>query len=230
MNSDFPRILTLLRKERGISQKEAAGHLNISQALLSHYEKGIRECGLDFVVRAADFYNVSCDFLLGRSPERTGATLSVEDLPEPDSTGKDNRMRGSILTTLNKKLIANSLNILFDFLQKADCRDLTAAVSNFLMLAVYRMFRVVYSINQKNEQNFFHVPKHLSTPKALAAMVEEEAAAAALAEGLDGKKAISAEKRGRLAITSESLSQEYPQQASSLLNLIRNCEHAMHQD
>ena len=55
MNSAFPRILTLLRKERGISQKEAASSLLVSQALLSHYEKGIRECGLDFVVRAADF-------------------------------------------------------------------------------------------------------------------------------------------------------------------------------
>ena len=48
MNADFPRILTLLRKEKGISQKTAASHLGISQALLSHYEKGIRECGLDF--------------------------------------------------------------------------------------------------------------------------------------------------------------------------------------
>ena len=46
MNADFPRILTLLRKEKGISQKTAAGDLGISQALLSHYEKGIRECGL----------------------------------------------------------------------------------------------------------------------------------------------------------------------------------------
>ncbi|MEG2814463.1 MAG: helix-turn-helix transcriptional regulator, partial [Oscillospiraceae bacterium] len=72
MNADFPRILTLLRKERGISQKKASTELCISQALLSHYEKGIRECGLDFVVRTADFYNVSCDYLLGRSPERTG--------------------------------------------------------------------------------------------------------------------------------------------------------------
>ncbi|MBS7176151.1 MAG: helix-turn-helix transcriptional regulator, partial [Clostridiales bacterium] len=91
MNSDFPRILTLLRKERGISQKQAAAELNISQALLSHYEKGIRECGLDFVVRTADFYGVSCDYLLGRSPERTGATLSVDDLPESD-TAADNRL------------------------------------------------------------------------------------------------------------------------------------------
>ena len=80
MNADFPRILTLLRKERGISQKMAAGDLGISQALLSHYEKGIRECGLDFVIRCADYYHVSCDYLLGRSPDRSGATLSVEDL------------------------------------------------------------------------------------------------------------------------------------------------------
>ena len=55
MNSAFPRILTLLRKERGISQKKAATDLGVSQALLSHYEKGIRECGLDFVVRSADY-------------------------------------------------------------------------------------------------------------------------------------------------------------------------------
>ena len=43
MNADFPRILTLLRKEKGISQKTAAGDLGISQALLSHYEKGIEK-------------------------------------------------------------------------------------------------------------------------------------------------------------------------------------------
>ncbi|MEG1182005.1 MAG: helix-turn-helix transcriptional regulator, partial [Oscillospiraceae bacterium] len=63
-NSSFCRILTLLRKERGITQKDAAASLGISQALLSHYEKGIRECGLDFVVRASSFYGVSCDYLL----------------------------------------------------------------------------------------------------------------------------------------------------------------------
>lgn len=68
MNTDFPRILSLLRKERGLSQKQVASDLNISQALLSHYEKGIRECGLDFLVNAANYYHVSCDYMLGRSP------------------------------------------------------------------------------------------------------------------------------------------------------------------
>ena len=66
---EFNRIIKLLRKERGITQKQAAEDLGVSQALLSHYEKGIRECGLDFVVRVADYYNVSCDYLLGNHME-----------------------------------------------------------------------------------------------------------------------------------------------------------------
>ena len=78
MNAAFPRILTLLRKERGVSQKTAAAELGISQALLSHYEKGIRECGLDFVVRAADYYSVSCDYLLGRTADKSGAIIAVD--------------------------------------------------------------------------------------------------------------------------------------------------------
>ena len=76
MGSDFSRRLVLLRKEKGISQKAAAGELQISQALLSHYEKGIRECGLDFLVRCADFYGVSCDYLLGRTPPEPGLDLT----------------------------------------------------------------------------------------------------------------------------------------------------------
>ena len=84
MNSHFPRIITLLRKERGLSQKKAAEALQISQALLSHYEKGIRECGLDFVVRAADFYGVSCDYLL--AGHRTEAVRSSRWRTSPTRT------------------------------------------------------------------------------------------------------------------------------------------------
>lgn len=74
MNKSFPTRMVLLRKERGLSQKEVAARLGVSQALLSHYEKGIRECGLDFVVRSANFYHVTCDYLLGCSESRTGLT------------------------------------------------------------------------------------------------------------------------------------------------------------
>lgn len=70
--SKFSIILSQLRKERGISQKKAATDLGISQALLSHYEKGIRECGLDFVIKCSEYYGVTTDYLLGVSENRNG--------------------------------------------------------------------------------------------------------------------------------------------------------------
>ena len=224
MNSDFPRILTLLRKEKGISQKTAASHLGISQALLSHYEKGIRECGLDFLVRTANYYGVSCDYLLGRSPDRNGTTLTVEDIPEPDAVGKENVMHGSILPVLNKKLIANSMNILFDLLQKSKNKALIQEVSSFLMLAVYRVFRIVYSANPKNQHGLLTVPKQVASHYAAAAMAVSEANAAAVASGdaLEGQEPL--KEVESLAITSESLNQTYPMFASSLMNLIQNSE------
>ena len=53
--------LSLLRKERGVSQRMAAADLGVSQALLSHYENGIREPGLAFVSKVCDYYPVSAD-------------------------------------------------------------------------------------------------------------------------------------------------------------------------
>ena len=72
MATNITARLSSLRKEKGLSQKEAAAGLGVSQALLSHYENGIRECGLDFLCRAADYYNVTTDYLLGLSESKRG--------------------------------------------------------------------------------------------------------------------------------------------------------------
>ena len=77
MNCEFPKIISNLRKSKGISQKQAAIDLGISQALLSHYEKGIRECGLDFLIKLADYYEVTCDELLGVSRESNAIPKDV---------------------------------------------------------------------------------------------------------------------------------------------------------
>lgn len=224
MNTDFPRVLTLIRKERGISQKQAAADLGISQALLSHYEKGIRECGLNFLSRCADYYQVSCDYLLGRSPDRTGTQLTVEDIPEPDSMGKENVWNAGVLPVLNKKLIANSMNILFDLLAKSKSRQLIAEVSSFLMLAVYRMFRIVHSANPKNQDGMFSVPKPLAARYADASMQMCEAKAAAIVHGDSISGMDSIDDTEPLHVTTEILSTRYPLFSSSLLNLIQNSE------
>lgn len=67
MERNFAAVMSELRHARGLSQRKVAADLKISQALLSHYENGAREPGLDFVVRVCDYYGVSADFLLGRA-------------------------------------------------------------------------------------------------------------------------------------------------------------------
>lgn len=216
MNNDFPRILTLLRKERGISQKQAASELNISQALLSHYEKGIRECGLDFVVKTANFYNVSCDYLLGRSPERTGATLSVSDIPEDDSFNeelKDNNI------TLNKRIISNSLNIVFDLLNKTKNSVLIKESSDYLMLGVYNIFRILYDINPKNESSLFTVNKHTFSTVSTSKMLDAQAKMIETIQKKDNDIDIE-----QMAISSNIIENDYPNSSSSIFNLIRSTE------
>lgn len=67
MERGFSAVMSMLRREKGLSQRAVAADLNISQALLSHYENGAREPGLAFVCKACDYYGVSADFMLGRT-------------------------------------------------------------------------------------------------------------------------------------------------------------------
>ena len=67
MERGFSQTMSELRKERHLNQRAAAADLGISQALLSHYETGAREPGLEFVCRACKYYHVSADYLLGLS-------------------------------------------------------------------------------------------------------------------------------------------------------------------
>ena len=106
MDKNFPIILTELRKEKGLSQKEAAAKLGISQALLSHYEKGIRECGQSFLIKVADFYGVSCDYLLGRTKDRNELDIMAKEILSDDSnsdsvpTGKTFLKAGTLVAKI----------------------------------------------------------------------------------------------------------------------------------
>ena len=226
MNDSFPRIITLLRTERNITQKDAAHDLNISQALLSHYERGARECGLDFLIKIADYYGVSCDYLLGRTSERSGAKLTVNDIPEPEDAN-DNVMKGSTLPILNKKLIANSLNIIFDLLQKIGNNDLTNQISVYEMIAVYKIFRILYSANPQNSSSFFSVTDNTFQGFSDASMSIIESRIRSLAAGreIDGMKPLTDTQP--LAMSFDSLNTDYQLFDSSIMNLIRSAENAM---
>ena len=116
MATEFSRTLSLLRKERGVSQRVAAADLGVSQALLSHYENGIREPGLAFVSKVCDYYHVSADYMLGRTLARDGSMLTAEEIL--NAAEPSNVLQGSVLATLRGKLITSASGVLFGLLGK----------------------------------------------------------------------------------------------------------------
>ena len=58
-----------LRNDRGLTQKQVAKLLNVSQNTYSQYEIGISRFPLDAVVKLAEYYNVSIDYLVGLTDE-----------------------------------------------------------------------------------------------------------------------------------------------------------------
>ena len=81
MAERFNEILSRLRREKGVNQRQAAAALGVSQALLSHYENAVREPGLAFLAAACDYYGVSADYILGRSAYRDSISLPAEKFP-----------------------------------------------------------------------------------------------------------------------------------------------------
>ncbi len=182
---EFNRIIKLLRKERGITQKQAAEDLGVSQALLSHYEKGIRECGLDFVVRV---------------------------------------YHGSVLPTMNKKLISNSLNVLYAKIGQCHSKALTTEVSAYLMMAVAKMFRLLYSAEPHNAASMFSIDPIRWRGCSDAVMRMSEANVEALLDGQDVNGGEGVKDPACLTMTTESLTREFPLYTPSLLNLVKTSE------
>ena len=142
MLNDFSRTLSLLRREKKISQRKAADALGVSQALLSHYENGVREPGLSFVVAAAEYYHVSLDFLLGRTMHRDGMMIQSDDVDDI-SQEKDNILRGNASAMLSKKVLVNSTALLFDVMSKWNDKQMIRDVSQYLNTAFFKAYRYV---------------------------------------------------------------------------------------
>lgn len=66
MNKFNERIKDL-RTESGLSRAELAEKLNVSVRLIAYWEGGQRECDFDTLLKIAEIFAVSVDFLLGRT-------------------------------------------------------------------------------------------------------------------------------------------------------------------
>lgn len=170
MNKDFPRILTLLRTENGLSQKKVANDLKISQGLLSHYENGKRECNLDLLIKIANYFDVSCDYLLGRTT-----------MPKPNKRNlKSKEKTQNISSTVShlKDKMCNALKIYYSIIESYQSPRLIKESEKILSLSIYSMFRYAFLANPRNDKNYFGINKDYIAPAfaILCSSLEQELA------------------------------------------------------
>lgn len=213
MKSDFSNILSQLRCDKFLSQRKVAEDLNISQALLSHYENGIREPRLEFVIKACAYYGVSSDYILGLSTVRSNPLLIGIDKPE-------NEYDRATLLHANDEMhkLVSTLVLLFGLLAESGKDDYISAASLYIGTAIYKVFRDVYPWDTENELSLFKVPSPAYIPLGDAVLM--------VSELLLTDKVRNAAVNGHklFDMTEESLKERFPALYNALLETIENTE------
>lgn len=68
-------IIAELRIDKGMNQEQLATVLNVSRSTLANWEVGNRSIDIETLVIIADYFNVSCDYLLGRTKHKYNFAL-----------------------------------------------------------------------------------------------------------------------------------------------------------
>lgn len=85
--------LRQLREEKGLLQRELAESLNLSRVAITQYEQGRRVPEVDILVKLADFFMVSVDYLLGRTDIRIMYAATYQ----PETSAHSNKQSTDIL-------------------------------------------------------------------------------------------------------------------------------------
>ena len=116
----FWELVACLRRERGILQKELAAYLNVTVATISNYEKGVHAPDYETLVKLADFFDVSTDYLLQRTEYK------------------------SSIQTLNQKLVVNyTVSELVNAILQLDQNSMTALIDYYELLSLRNSMNAV---------------------------------------------------------------------------------------
>lgn len=209
----FHENLAHLRKLKKVNQREAAAELGVSQALLSHYEKGLREPGMEFLVNAANYYGVSADWLLGRTSDMTGAAMDLSAEQE-GMISKDDGVRRTARVRRDKAAAQETVGILFDVLGRMDAEQAEDACRRHLESELYRLFSYLHLIcgHGTGCRDLFVLPRRY---------VDTVAAADQEAASRDLLRLASAVERGRknetFVMTPDGLEQEFGERGVRLV-------------
>ena len=114
----FGEMLAELRQDNGLTQKELDEKLHLASSSISNYETGQRNPDADFVCSAADFFNVSADYILGRVDNNLPLELMNQTYLGSEKVSSvidkllalDERRRETLIHTLNDMSICAKIN------------------------------------------------------------------------------------------------------------------------
>lgn len=84
---EFSERLKTLRKEAGLTQVDVAEKLGISQPAYASWERGVKKPTQENLVKIAQIFNVSIDYLVGNSEEKLDELDNIELLFRMNSKG-----------------------------------------------------------------------------------------------------------------------------------------------
>ena len=101
----------------------------------------------------------------------SGRTADREyDISDAYREAESNKQRAAQI--INRRLISSMINVIYDYSATAKSRRLDRAVTNYIMLGLYKVFRRIYSANKSNPQEMFTVPQGLYGGYSSAAMLK----------------------------------------------------------
>jgi len=92
--------LLKLRKENNATQKDIATYLGCSDTVYSRYERGVREPSIEILIKLADYYHTTIDYLVGRGPKPRDPLTEYEEELLDAANKADQRARDDALAML----------------------------------------------------------------------------------------------------------------------------------
>ena len=148
-------FIATLRKANGMTQKELAEHLNVSDKTVSRWERNEGAPDLSLIPVIAEIFNISCDELLRgeRTPasERTDAPINIETTSPKAEKQRQRLLKASLSSFKTKSYIAMCISVVGLIIVLICNSVATQALLGFLIGVIFFAISIVYqkiSINK----------------------------------------------------------------------------------
>ncbi|MCH5303601.1 MAG: hypothetical protein J1E41_01945, partial [Ruminococcus sp.] len=150
-----------------------------------------------------------------------GVNTAEDDIPDIENLSDINRAKSNTYCMVNRKLLVNSIAVIYSLLAQINNKKLSKNVSDYLSISQYNMFRKIYSLKENNPSDIFQL-RDVSVDEYINASL---ALNNAKINDIKDNKSI-----GGLELSADKLSEEFSESYSSLNQMIKNAEKFLSQN